>query len=383
MSRFRWERSRDPGGRLGSSAESRRGGGRRATIPDVTGRLLTTRHLNRALLARQLLLERSDLPLERALESCAGLQTQYAPSGYVGLWSRLRDFRRAGLTEALERRSAVQATLMRSTIHVVSAPDFHPFAAAIRQGRREGWLRVAHHRLEGADMAAVAELARAHLAGRPRRAADIKALLADHGIPAIAGSGLGLWVDLVRVPPSGTWERRRADLFGLAEEWLGSSAVSREEGLQLLVRRYLGGFGPASLADIASWTGLAVTALRPVVERVATRAFRDERGTVLVDLPDAPLPDPDTPAPVRFLPTWDATLLVHARRTQVLPDAYRARVFHVRTPHSVPTFLVDGQVAGTWREAGGAVRLEPFHPLSPGAMAELEEEARRLGAFMA
>jgi hypothetical protein len=178
----------------------------------VTERVLSTRELNRALLARQLLLERSPLPLTSALEQLAGLQTQYAPSAYVGLWSRLRDFGRDQLTRALEERRAVQATLMRVTIHIVSAGDYPLFTEAIRRSRRDWWTRVVRSQLQGVDMEAAAGLLREHLAVQPRRQAELVSLLADNGFPKVAWSGAGLWLDLVRVPPSGTWERRRADL---------------------------------------------------------------------------------------------------------------------------------------------------------------------------
>ncbi|HKF00390.1 MAG TPA: winged helix DNA-binding domain-containing protein [Actinomycetes bacterium] len=346
-------------------------------------RVLSTRELNRALLARQLLLDRSPLPLVAALEQVAGLQTQYAPSGYIALWSRLRGFRRADLTAALEERRAVQGTLMRSTIHVVSAGDHPLFAAGIRESRRAWWRRVQRHRLEGVDMDAVAALLRGHLAGGPRRQAELVSLLEAEGLPRMAWSGAGVWVDLVRVPPSGTWERRRADLYGLADDWLGEPEATEPQGLEHLARRYLGGFGPAPAADLANWAGLTVGALRPALDRLDLRRFRDERGTELLDLPDAPLPDAGTPAPARFLPTWDATLLVHARRTQILPERFRNLVFDVKTPHSVPTFLVDGAVAGTWRHEQGRIRLEPFEPIPGRARRELDAEAERLAGFHA
>jgi Winged helix DNA-binding domain len=349
----------------------------------VTGRVLSTRALNRALLARQLLLERSALPLTRALEQVGGLQTQYAPSAYIGLWSRLRDFPREALTAALQRRRAVQATLMRQTIHVVSARDYPPLAEAVREPRRAWWRRVHGREVEGLDMDAVAALLRRRLAAGPRRQAELVALLAAEGYPAVAWSGAGLWLDLVRAPPSGTWQQRRADLYGLAEDWLGPWKVTEAEALEHLVRRYLGGFGPASAQDTASWAGVPVATVRPALERVGVRRFRDGQGRELFDLRRAPLPDPDTPAPVRFLPTWDATLLVHARRTQVLPEQYRSLVFNTRTPHSVGTFLVDGAVAGAWRHERGGVRLEPFGPLDRRTRRDLEQEAERLAAFHA
>jgi Winged helix DNA-binding domain len=347
----------------------------------VTERVLSTRELNRALLARQLLLERSSLSLTDALEQVAGLQAQYAPSPYVGLWSRLRDFARQDLTRALEERRAVQATLLRVTIHVVSAADYPPFTEAIRAGRREWWARATRAELAGVDLEAAAAVVRERLAAGPARQAELVKLLTDKGYPRVVWNGIGLWVDMVRVPPSGTWERRRADLYGLAADWLGPWQVDQAEATEHLVRRYLAGFGPASLADLGSWAALPLTPLRPVLERVGTRRFRDERGTELFDLPDAPLPDPGTPAPPRFLSTWDANLLVHARRTQLLPERYRSRIFHVRAPHSFPTFLVDGAVAGTWRHQDGRVHLEPFEPLPRSTRRQLEEEADRLAQF--
>ena len=349
----------------------------------VNERILSTRELNRALLARQLLLERSQLSLIQALERVAGLQAQYAPSAYIALWSRLHDFKRDALTVALEQRRAVQATLMRVTIHIVSARDYPLFTEGIRNRRRQWWMSVSRHQVEGLDMNEVSALLRRHLAAGPRREADLAKILAAEGWPRIAWSGVGLWLDLVRVPPSGTWERRRADLYGLAEDWLEPTVASEAEGLEHLVRRYLRGFGPASAGDIAKWAGLKVTALRPVLERLNVRRYRDEEGKELLDLPRAPLPDPDTPAPVRFLPTWDATLLVHARRTQILPERYRSLVFNTKTPHSVPTFLVDGAVAGTWRFEKGRVELKPFDRLPRAARGELEDEAERLATFHA
>jgi hypothetical protein len=349
----------------------------------VAERVLSTRELNRALLARQLLLERSPLPLPRALEQVAGLQTQYAPSAYVGLWSRLRAFRRDALTRALQERRAVQATLMRQTIHIVSARDYPLLAEAIREPRRAWWRRVQRREAEGLDMDAVAALLRGQLAGGPRRQAELTSLLAAEGFPAVAWGGVGLWLDLVRVPPSGTWEQRRADLYGLAEDWLGRWSVTEAEGLEHLVRRYLAGFGPASAQDTASWAGLPVTTVRPALERLGVRRFRDEQGRELFDLQRTPLPHPETPAPPRLLSTWDATLLVHARRTQLLPERYRGLVFSTRNPHSVPTFLVDGAVAGSWRYEQGRVRLEPFGRLDRQARRGLDEEAERLAAWHA
>jgi hypothetical protein len=337
----------------------------------ATPRVLTERELNRALLARQLLLERPRLPLPRALERVGGIQAQYAPSMYIGLWSRLDGFERDALTRALHRRSVVQATLMRSTIHLVSQRDYWPLAVAIRQ-RRSARARV--YKTSEREFERAAARIRAFLADGPKRDREIAEALG----PETWRTGVGVWAELVRVPPSGTWERRRADLYAHAEDWIGPENVATDDALDLLVRRYLAGFGPATPVEIADWAGLNVTMIKPALERLELRRF----GGGLADLPRAPLPHPETPAPVRFLPVWDATLLVHARRTGILPERYRPAIFNTRTPHSFNTFLVDGRVAGTWRYEDERVRLAPFERIPREARADLAEEAERLGEFI-
>jgi len=341
-------------------------------------RVLTQRELNRAVLARQLLLERRRLSLPKALERVGGIQAQYAPSMYVGLWSRLERFERDTLTRALERRTVVQATLMRVTIHLVSAGDYWPFAAGVRDARRERWLKARPEQSER-ELKAAAERARKRLGDGVLGRAE---LMAD-GLDARAFNGIGMWLDLVRVPPAGTWEHRRADIYGTAESWLGPSSVTPAEGLEHLIRRYLQGFGPGAPADIANWAGLPPRPVSEAVEQLELRHFRDESGTLLVDLPRLPLPDPDTPAPPRFIPTWDASLLVHCRRALILPEEHRPKVFSTKTPQSVPTFAIDGAVAGTWRYEKGKVKLKPFGKLARADRAELEDEARGLAELHA
>jgi Winged helix DNA-binding domain len=343
-------------------------------------RVLSQRELNRALLARQLLLERSRLPIPRALERIGGIQNQYAPNAYLRLWSCLEAFRREDLTQALERRSAVQATLMRETIHVVSRRDYPLFAAGIRVSGQEWWRRANKIPAE-VDMRAFARRAHRFLRGSTRSRAEIEEFLRANDFPRASLWGFAHWVDLVRVPPAGTWEQRRAHTFALAEEWVGALAATEEEGIEHLARRYLGGFGPASKNDLSSWCKVPPARLAPLLERVTLRRFRDEQGKELLDLPRAPLPNPETPAPVRFLPTWDAVLLVHARRTGVLPERYRPRVFSTKTPHSVGTFLVDGAVAGTWRFDRGRVRTSELRRLDPSTRRGVREEADRLAEF--
>ena len=306
-------------------------------------RTLTQRELNRALLARQLLLERARLPLARAVERIGGIQDQYAPNAYIRLFSCVEGFRRDDLTRALERRALVQASLMRGTIHVVSKRDYWPLAVAIRAPLREWLLRVRRPRPDELELEAVAELIRGHMAAGPMSHEQLDALTARGWHDASP------WLELVRVPPSGTWEQRRAHLFQTSERWIGPETIGPDDALDHLVRRYLGAFGPAPRTDIASWAGLKATDLAGPLGRLALRRFRDESGQELLDLPRAPLPDPETPVPVRFLPTWDAALLVHARRTGILPERYRPLVFATRNPPSVPTFLVDGELDGLIR----------------------------------
>jgi len=348
----------------------------------MTEPILTQRVLNRALLARQLLLERSTLSLTDALEQTGGLQTQYAPAGYIGLWSRLEGFERPMLTRALEERRAIQATMMRSTIHVVSATDYWPMTVGVRRVRREWFANVGRGAIGALDMDAAADASREELADGPLRFTELTERLVARGFAPEAAKWVGAWIDLVRVPPSGTWERRRADVYGLADAWLPqTSDLTEDEGIELLIRRYLGAFGPAALKDIASWMGLNVGQMRHVADGMELRSYRNEAGRPLLDLPDAPLPDPETPAPVRFIPVWDAMLLVHARRTLVLPEEYRPLIFNTKTPHSHNTFLLDGQVAGTWRFEEGEVSLSLLRDLTADERRELDEEAHRLTAL--
>lgn len=347
----------------------------------MTEQTLTARKLNRALLARQMLLERAGVPLTKAVERMGYVQAQYAPSSYIGLWTRLAGFERAHLTRALERRTVVQGTLMRGTIHIVPARDYWAIANAIGEDGRAWWLSATRRQFPEEQVAALATELRGLLADGPRRR---KELMAELGVSSTLWNGVGGWINLLRVPPSGTWERRSADIYAVAEDWLGAPPnAARDDGVELLARRYLTGFGPASRKDIASWAGISMTTLAPALDRMTLRRFRDERGGELVDLPRAPLPDADAPAPVRFLPTWDATLLVHARRTQILPERFRPLLFDTKTPHSFPSFLVDGQIAGRWKHEGGRVEVSPFEPLPRRARREVDDEATRLAAWLA
>ncbi len=338
---------------------------------------LTTRALNRALLARQLLLDRSPLSIVDAIEQVGGLQTQYAPSGYVGLWTRLAGFRREALTAALEDRSVVQATLLRTTIHMVSRREFWKYAMGIRQGRRKWALRLGPGAAEEAAMLAAAGGIRTALADGPRTVKELDGL-----VSGFVGNA-SLWVDLVRVPPSGTWERRRADRLSLAEDWVGPADAVEDEGLAHLVRAYLRAFGPAPWRDIGLWAGISVAEAKRGGQGLTLVRHRDEDGNELLDVPNAPLPDPATPAPVRFLPHWEAVLLVHARRTGILPEEHRGKVFQTKNPFSVGTVLVDGRVAAAWSLRDGRIVVDPYEELGAADRQAVEDEREALEAFHA
>jgi hypothetical protein len=337
--------------------------------------VLSQRRLNRALLARQLLLERATLEIPDALAQVGGLQTQYAPSGYVGLWTRLVGFQRDDLTHALGDRSVVQATLMRSTIHLVAATDFWSAATGVRRARREWAARLPQGALGAKASEAHGQRLRVALADGPKSVAELGDLATG-----FVGN-VGLWVDLIRVPPGGTWERRRADVLALADQWIGPEAASEGDGLRWLLTSYLRGFGPAAPRDAASWAGVPVTWLKPAMEDLDLRRFQDEAGRELIDLPDGLLPEEDTPAPVRLLPHWDANLLVHVRRTGLLPEAYRPRLFSSKRPFSAGVILIDGRVIGEWSVRDGHVVPTIYEELSAPDRSAVDDEVAALDAF--
>jgi Winged helix DNA-binding domain len=346
------------------------------------GLTLSARQINRAVLGRQMLLARADLDIPTTLQHVGGLQTQYAPSGYIGLWSRLRNFERDALTRALEDRSVVQATLMRMTIHMISAADFWPMCAAIRQTRREWWLRIARGRkLPDISYEALAEVLGATMADGPVPRIELAEAMESAGFDKPYWEGAGFWLDMVRVPPSGTWERRRADRYGLADQWIPWIDVDEADGLRLLLTRYFQAFGPATLASAAKWAGVPRVRVEPIATHMNLVAYFDETGGTLLDLADIELPDPTTPAPVRFLPTWDATLLAHCRHSGILPEEFRKAIFHTKNPQSVGTVLVDGAVAATWAWRDDHVGVDALAKLTAMQRRDVAAEAERLTAY--
>jgi hypothetical protein len=348
-------------------------------------RMLTLRELNRATLARQLLLERVRLDVPTAVHRLGALQAQRPRAPYVALAARLEGFEREDLNRALHDRAVVRATLMRETLHLVTAEDYPHDAVAMATYFRT--LRP-NHLPDGVDMERVVELARhaAEALDEPLEATALRPILTELE-KEMADDRVWRRVrtnaPILHVPgeePHAFGQRNR---FVAAAAWLGKLEAEEADGVIRLVRRYLAAFGPAHRTDVATWAGLPVTVVQRALDGMELRRFADVQGRDLLDLPHAPLPPGDTPRRVRVLPTYDATLLVHARRALILPEEHRPRVFHTRLPQSVPTFLVDGAVAGSWRFAEGRVELEPFEPLDAGTRRALDDEAQRLAAWHA
>jgi hypothetical protein len=329
--------------------------------------VLTQRELNRALLARQLLLERADLPVVDAVEALAGMQSQWAPAPALGLATRLDRFDPAELEGALERRVLVRGTLMRGTIHLVSARDYVRYRAALEPLLRRKWRQYYPREPEPADLTEL--LARvAQEAAQPRTAAELQAVAEPDDDRRLRWFRARHEVPLVRA----------GECYVHAEAWLGRPLEYGDESNRHLVRSYLGAFGPAAPADVAAWSGLQVTELRTALVSLELEHFRDEAGRALVDLPDAPRPPADIPAPPRLLPRFDNLILSHADRTRVIADEHRRRV--VRAAEVDAVFLVDGFVAGRWKVERGKLTLDPFVRVPAAARKALEAEAERLAA---
>lgn len=350
--------------------------------------VLDVRSLNRALLARQQLLARQPLAPSEAIERLVGLQAQAPAAPYVGLWTRLRDFRPETLSELLVQRRAVRIALMRGTVHLVTARDALTLRPLV-QPIFDRDLRVNStyaSGLAGLDLAALARTARALVDARPRTMTELRASLherwPDRDAASLAYGARGL-LPLVQVPPRGLWGLGGLPTLTTAEAWLGRPLAPRPS-IGGMVRRYLAAFGPASVMDVQAWSGL--TRLGTAVERLrpSLRSFRDERGVELFDLPDAPRPDCDTPAPPRFLPEYDNLFVAHADRSRVVGEPDRGRLI-LDGRQIVGTVLVDGFARGTWkiRRTGGRAVLEvaPFRRMTAGEAAAVGQEAERLLEF--
>jgi hypothetical protein len=355
-------------------------------------RTLSLRELNRALLARQLLLTRAPLSPTAAIERLAGLQAQWAPAPYIGLWSRLSKFSIADLERALAARTVVKATLMRGTLHLVSATDYPALCVATTKTRTGRWAPAARRIADGERVYA----ATLRYAKRARTRAELARFLTTQGISAELSGPMLWWLIatdgwLVHVPPSGTWAFRRAGDLIAADTWIRSARRPEvDAAVRVTACRYLAAFGPATLADISSWSSIPTPAIRIALEALGRkiRTFTDPRGRTLYDLAGAALPPADTVAPVRYLPKWDSTLLAYAppERVRILAEAHRKTVI-AKNGDVAQTILVDGMVAGTWTvfAARGAatIAVSPFGRLAKIDRAALTEEGERLARFVA
>jgi winged helix DNA-binding protein len=356
---------------------------------------LTLRELNRATLARQMLLERAAVPVVTAIERLAALQAQWAPSPYLALWSRLKDFERESLWSAIEkRRTVIRARLMRGTLHLVSARDFYAYAVATQDLQRGAWNRL--QVFAGADPKAVATLAIA-FTKQPRLKEDVVAHLTER-LGSFGGPYRWLiWrfvsahADLVSAPPGGHWGYGGTDApYVAARHWIGASGgrPDETEAVELLIRRYLTAFGPATLADVARFAGQVPARIRPVLEQIAPtlRRFSDEHGRALFDLPRAPRPDADTRAPIRFLPRYDELLIGYEHRDRVIAKAHRGAVYS-KNAIVEAVFLIDGLAAGTWAlartKADAIVSIRPFGTITRADRAAATAEGEKLARFMA
>ena len=356
--------------------------------------VLSQRALNRALLARQWLLERR--PRETtttadALKHLVGLQAQAPLAPYVGLWSRIAGFDPQDLATLLRERRAVRTGVMRATIHLLTADDVLWLRPLTHPAISGAW-RSSHFArdVDGVELGEILELGRTSIEAGPLTRAELAPLLAER-FPGPPPDSLVYSVSynlpVLQPTPRGVWGRTGPASLTTIEAWLGRS-FDRDAPIDDLVLRYLAAFGPATVADMQAWSRL--TGLRPAFERIRPRlaTHRDDRGRELFDLPDAPLPHPDTPAPVRFLPEYDNALLGHADRTRIIPKGRR-----IPLPPGdgarLGTILLDGMLAGEWhleRERDGAratIVVEPYEPVDIATRQAIEAEGLDLLALIA
>ena len=356
-------------------------------------RVLTLRELNRAMLARQMLLERHKIAVVPAIERLGALQAQWAPSPYIALWSRLVNFDRSSLWSAIEDARVIRARLMRGTLHLVSARDFYAYAVATQDLQRGAWNRLQVGR--GVDPKEIARLASA-FARRPRAKEEVISHLTER-VGTLGGPFNWLiWrfvsahADLVSAPPGGRYDYGGTDApYVAARHWMkGGTRPTEDEAIELLIRRALTAFGPVTLADIAKFAGQVPARIRPVLERLATKlaTFTDEQRRVLYDVPRAPRPDAETAAPVRFLPRYDEALIAYQHRDRIIAARHRPSIYS-KNAIVEAVVLVDGVVAGTWAlertKSDAILRIAPFAKLAPRDRADAASEGESLARFMA
>jgi hypothetical protein len=351
-------------------------------------RMLTLRELNRATLARQMLLERVSLTPLEAVERLIGLQAQVPAPPYVGLWTRLHSFARQDLTQLLHERRVVRATLMRATLHLMSAADYRLFRLALQPALSRAMRAFFGEPARRLALEDVLAAVLPYVQERPRTFVEIRAHLSARFADvdaALLAYVVRTHLPLVQVPDGSRWGFSGSPAFADAVSWLAAELAAPEEGLPVLVRRYLAAFGPASASDLQVWSGLS--GLQPLLRelRPEVLVFRDEQGRELFDLPEQPRPPAESAAPPRFLPEYDNLLLSHAQRTRVLPEEYRRAVF-LSAGRVQATVLVDGLVAGTWRlvreRAEARLEISLFRPQAAAIRDELAAEGERLVHFL-
>lgn len=351
----------------------------------VRGDELSTRALNRALLDRQMLLRRRKRSVTETIEHLVGMQAQVPLAPYVGLWSRLHRFRPDELATMIEDRTAVRGSLMRATLHLTTARDYVALRPVMQDVLERSFAgSVFRRQLDGVDLDELRARGRELVADEPRTRAELAPLLGERysGRDLDSLAYAVTYLDpIVQVPPRGVWGKTGPPRWTTVQAWTGRRL--EPPSVEAVVLRYLAAFGPASTADVRAWSGLA--GMKEVMEglRPRLRTFRDERGRELFDVPDGPLPGPDTPAPVRFLPEFDNTTLSHADRSRVLPGEHHPRVFASRDWRLV---LVDGFARALWRtprERGRIVlEIEPLERIAKPDQAAVSEEGARLVAFL-
>ncbi|MCA9906073.1 MAG: AlkZ family DNA glycosylase [Anaerolineae bacterium] len=353
----------------------------------MADRILTLRELNRTTLARQLLLARETLTVEAAVARLVGMQAQLASAPFVGLWTRLADFRRDDLASAIERRSIIKATLMRATLHLFTVEDYLRLRQTVQPALDAAFASIAKQRGDLPDIAKLLTLARDYIAEQPRSFADISAhfaeLMPDEDIGTIRYA-IRTHLPLIQVPVAKGWCYPGNPEFTLAETWLGQAPAEADQFDELILR-YLAAFGPASITDMQKWSYMTKLKDRIEALRPQLTVYRDEGKRELFDLPDLPVLDGATPVPVRFLPEYDNLLLAHDKRTRVVADAYRKGVY-LPGLRVAATFLIDGFVRGAWKveKAKGTATLvlDPFEPLAKADRQALTEEGERLVRFV-
>jgi hypothetical protein len=349
-------------------------------------RVLTRRELNRALLERQLLLERKALSAAKAVERLGGLQAQSTTSPYLSLWTRLEGFERDQLVRALEERRLVKAIIQRGTLHIVTPSDFWAFSTARSELGGILWPPSYAARLPMARLAQLAASVAAALEGVEMTFKEVRALIEPHEQPGLSPTFIWRRIQgqayIVHVPPSGVWGYGGHGVYTAAEGTIAGGPPLPEEAFDRLVRSYLAAYGPATKQDIGQWAGIPrVAPIAASLQRQSLRTFRDEQGRILYDLRRAPLPAADTTAPVRLIPRFDDLVLSHADRSRVLGDVPPSRIVtNNGLVHA--TILVDGFVSGTWQLDKGRVTLEPFAPLRRSVRRALKEESERLESFV-